>query len=227
MNDSCTNPEIGKYLHAYELNLLSEEEKDRFETHILECNFCYNEVKSFSPRGVLMTGSEEIKKELEKELHRDSEKNSLWSHLWPDKPLIFRPAVLFILIALMIWPAMVGIRTISGGGREAGIATVQKVFLSSLRSNGATTFRIDKNLDGLLVINCPGIEINKTYELKISDSGGNTLFQDVHFDGFDMFRNAEIKFPHDLMRPGEYSVVISDISVQPAVEICRYDFWIE
>ncbi len=38
---SCTDQDIGKLIGAYELGLLSEEEKRQFENHLLECEHCF------------------------------------------------------------------------------------------------------------------------------------------------------------------------------------------
>ena len=50
----CTNPEIGKLLHAYELNSLNEEQNDRFEAHLIGCDYCYHEVIQFSNRAEII-----------------------------------------------------------------------------------------------------------------------------------------------------------------------------
>ncbi len=45
----CTNPEIGKLIFMYELKLLSDDERERFEDHLLSCEYCMDEVWRFSP----------------------------------------------------------------------------------------------------------------------------------------------------------------------------------
>lgn len=41
----CTNPKYENLLHAYELNLLTEEERNELEKHIIECDTCYEKLK--------------------------------------------------------------------------------------------------------------------------------------------------------------------------------------
>lgn len=53
----CVNPKVGKLLARYELKLLSAEEKSSFESHLLQCDFCYQEYDSFS--SVIAVMSEE------------------------------------------------------------------------------------------------------------------------------------------------------------------------
>ncbi|MDZ7290862.1 MAG: tetratricopeptide repeat protein [candidate division KSB1 bacterium] len=52
----CTNPEIGKLIFMYELKLLSDEERERFEDHLLACEHCFDELWRFSP---VISGMEE------------------------------------------------------------------------------------------------------------------------------------------------------------------------
>ena len=45
----CTNPEIGKFIGRYEFGLLNDEEKKKFELHLMECDDCFEELYSLSP----------------------------------------------------------------------------------------------------------------------------------------------------------------------------------
>lgn len=227
MKEYCNNPEAGKLLHAYELSLLSDDEKDLFEAHILECGFCYRELHSFNPRGALLSGSETVKDELERELANASSKKKAKSLFGPNDRSIFQPALLLFLIAILIWPSYVGIKSMLYPPPENGIAPMQKLFLSSLRADGKSIFKGDRNLDGLLVINCPAIEQEIGYRMEIFDSNNKSIFIDPQFRVFDKYKNAEVRFPHRLMIPGRYSVVVTDTGVDPNKELCRYDFWVE
>ena len=44
----CINPETGYMMGRYEFNLLTPEEKVKFEIHLLECDVCYQEFYEFS-----------------------------------------------------------------------------------------------------------------------------------------------------------------------------------
>ena len=45
----CTNKRIGKWVAAYELNALEEDERLVFMDHLIECEYCYNQVYSIEP----------------------------------------------------------------------------------------------------------------------------------------------------------------------------------
>ena len=38
----CINPKVGQLLFAYELGALPEEEVEKFELHLFECEYCLN-----------------------------------------------------------------------------------------------------------------------------------------------------------------------------------------
>jgi predicted Zn-dependent protease/TolB-like protein len=44
MAGKCNNGKFGEMLHAYELNLLTDEDREAFELHLLECEYCACEV---------------------------------------------------------------------------------------------------------------------------------------------------------------------------------------
>lgn len=47
--ESCNNPEIGQMIALYEFDLLSPEEREEVEAHLLQCDVCYQELYEFSP----------------------------------------------------------------------------------------------------------------------------------------------------------------------------------
>lgn len=94
----CTNPDVGRMLGLYEFGRLSPIEKEKFENHLLECDFCYQELYDFSP------AVKTIRKNI-KEFKKAAriEKTTLWQvidyFLAPPKPvrLAFAAAILFIM----------------------------------------------------------------------------------------------------------------------------------
>ena len=46
---SCTDQGIGELIGGYELGLLSDQEKERFEEHLLECQYCFESLYKTAP----------------------------------------------------------------------------------------------------------------------------------------------------------------------------------
>jgi len=44
----CTNPDIGRLITRYEFEMLSDDEKRIFEAHLLECDYCFEDLYSMS-----------------------------------------------------------------------------------------------------------------------------------------------------------------------------------
>jgi tetratricopeptide (TPR) repeat protein len=45
----CTNPQIGRLITRYELGALDESEREAFVDHLIQCEYCHNEVYSMAP----------------------------------------------------------------------------------------------------------------------------------------------------------------------------------
>jgi len=84
MNKACTDNNIGLMLHAYELNLLSESDKDIFESHLLECEYCYQQIKQFAPLGIVLSSNYHLLASLQETKKSETPKpNNILSFLWP------------------------------------------------------------------------------------------------------------------------------------------------
>jgi len=51
---TCTNQKTGKLIGGYELGLLSKVEKRRFETHLQDCDHCFQSLYQTAPLAILM-----------------------------------------------------------------------------------------------------------------------------------------------------------------------------
>jgi len=59
--DDCRAPHFKKLLYAYELGLLKDEQRRELELHILECEFCQEEIKQFEPTISAMRSSARVR----------------------------------------------------------------------------------------------------------------------------------------------------------------------
>lgn len=49
MKNHCTDQETGKLITLYELGKLREDQQERFEQHLMDCDFCLQELQALSP----------------------------------------------------------------------------------------------------------------------------------------------------------------------------------
>ncbi len=64
--NKCIAPEVGRLLTQYEMGELSDEEQDRFEGHLMDCDFCRRELEEMLP---IITAIRRHKAEIAKALH--------------------------------------------------------------------------------------------------------------------------------------------------------------
>ncbi len=64
----CSNEEFGRLIVHYELGWLSDEERDRFEEHLMDCDACLQELEQMRP---IIGALRRDRAEILDELHRD------------------------------------------------------------------------------------------------------------------------------------------------------------
>lgn len=208
----CIDRKTGALLHAYELSALSSEKAESFEIHLMKCNYCFKEVASFSAQADLLRENQTVIDETARTAERDyasSEKpgliNRLLSNLWPKSPIIFRPAISFLIIILLLIPAYQGIRI----DDEAGIKPVETISLYPDRSAGVKEVVVGE-ADIVLSFVFPDAIVDKEYIIELSDIRGNILLREDSFTGFDEYQTGYLFMPSGKFKPGIYQLTISD-----------------
>jgi len=124
--NECIAPEVGRLLTQYELGQLEQEEQDRFEEHLMDCDLCRRELEEMLP---IITAIRGHKAEVAKALHSEGisfkslkerllalprpaqVKSASLGHLWQKilhglrtfgRPRIFVPAAV-VVIALLLF----------------------------------------------------------------------------------------------------------------------------
>ncbi len=209
--DKCTDPAIGALLHAYELDALPEPEAEQFETHLLTCQHCYNEVVRFSKESNLLRFDDMVHRLASRgaagsgESHDVSAAARLKSYFWPDAPLFLRPAFVVTLLLLMIYPAFVGIRSLS----EQKVRTLEAIDLFPSRSS-SDAFQISDDRDVVISFVYPDYETRHNYALRLEGENGRVLYLNDAFSELDSFGAGKLLVPGSQLRPGSYELSIAD-----------------
>ncbi|PKK85095.1 MAG: hypothetical protein CVT49_00710 [candidate division Zixibacteria bacterium HGW-Zixibacteria-1] len=231
MDDKCIDETAGTLLHAYELGLLSTEEKDRFETHLLSCDYCYAEVKKFMPRGLMLGRAADVKKALQEKLAdigtEPSSRKKLSQYLWPRLPLILKPAFLYFLILVLLVPSYMGLKKITEYEYGKEIKPVQMIYLTPTRTPVKNVFESGKETDGVIFIACPGVDKNNSYILEILTESNLPVLVIDDFDKFDERGTAQLVLPWKLMKNGNYQLIIRESTADSTHLLCRYEFGIQ
>ena len=225
----CTNPEAGDLLHAYELNALSEEDTERFEIHLLECEHCFEQLKSFEREASLLTTDEGVKEligEFATEGYPQAESflKKLWRYIWPETPLLFKPALAYLLILLLIIPAYRGLMRLT---KDSIRPVDQTILLTPLRSTEEATFEIGRGGDGEISFVFEDAVAGQSYQVAIESEDGRVVYKNDTFREFDAHKTGRLILPLVKMKPGGYRLVISDPRAEPPLNRKEYNFRIE
>ena len=211
----CTDKEIGALRHAYEIGVLADDDMERFETHLLGCEHCFEEVKSFDAESSILREDMTVRREVRLAVDQGRETKpslvaSLWRFLWPESPLILKPALAYFAIVLLAYPAYRGI--VSSGGPD-GMREIQSISLIPSRSLSNAVLHASDGKDGLITFVYPGAEVGKDYRLVIERNDGTAVMTNDTFAGFDEYETGRVVVPLNRMDDGLYRLVISDTGV--------------
>ncbi len=224
MKDGCVETGIGKLLHAYELRMLPNDLQEKFELHLLKCEHCFAQLKQHSTRTEMLRSDPEVLGEIGR-LDGDEQPGllkRLSGSLWPDGPLLLRPAVTCLVILLLLAPAYLGIVGLDNG--NDGIRPVQIVNLSPTRAIKNVTFRIDHGVDGLLQFYFEGAMVDSNYIVTILDDDRQPMMADSSFKAFDQYGTGSLLIPVGTMKTGDYHLILTGPTRDSPSETCRYRF---
>ncbi len=207
----CNDPELGILLHAYELDILPEEDAERFEIHLLECEFCFEQLRDFERAANLLASDEEVKELIresvtEEHPHPESFLKKLWRFIWPETPLIFKPALAYLLILLMIIPTYIGVTMLVRSENKS----IQLEHLASDRSAGRNVFKIKPDSRFQIVFKFDGAIVGQTYKLVVESDDHRVVLQDNTYDDFDEEERGCLELTKSKMKTGNYRLVITD-----------------
>ncbi|MBD3234787.1 MAG: hypothetical protein GF315_13760 [candidate division Zixibacteria bacterium] len=225
--DKCYDQKIGKMLHAYEMGILSEEEAEQFEMHLMDCQYCYSQLESFDDGARLLSGDQDIRRLLQKRSLEESDSKTrmqrIWNYLWPQTPLVFKPAVAYFIILVLAIPVITGI--LSKGGNS--IRPLQSITLVANRSSLDNSFSITEESSGLINFELPEAETGSEYKVVIKNERGNEVYRDDHCRPKDEFGIGQLYIPLHKMRPGLYKLIVTSRDKESPANERIYNFTIQ
>jgi hypothetical protein len=223
----CTNRDIGDLLHAYEIGILSEEEVERFEKHLLECEYCNDLLNSFEREARLLTASERVKAAADSALSEETGTEPLirriWKHLWPNAPLMLRPAVAYLLVVVLAVPAYYGLRR---SEKQMVSEFTQTVHLSPTRA-ATRTLKKDTGDNALLTFQFEGYRPGEAYGVTIESEDGTVIYRNNRFSSFDERDRGSLNLEISTMQSGRYRLIIGYPPCDSASLIQQYLFSVE
>lgn len=224
----CIDESIGSLLLAYEMGALSEDDEKRVEIHLMSCQHCLDDVTAFRRYADVLNDSEKIKRAMARyapTAQSVTPGRTLLQYLWPEAPLFFKPAVAMLLVLLLIIPAYLGWRSFTDGGSD--IRPVQTIRLVPTRSAEPCAFSIESGLDGAISFAVPDYPHGKLYDVAVVDDQGKVVVRLSSVASIDERGMGQIIVPHRLMKPGTYSLIVTNAGSGAAASEYRYTFVIK
>lgn len=206
----CIDKGLGKLLHAYELHALSEQDVERFEMHLMHCEYCFSRVAEFSEYAEAIRSGESVKEAVGR-TSEESSLNIIWQYLWPRVPFPFKPGVVYVLLLLLVAPAYYGFKYLSA--KNESLRPVQVIRLMANRNATDNTLRIGSGLDGIISFGYPAIVAGKSYQIVITADGGAEIARYDNFNNFNEFGMGELIVPLAEMKKmgaGNYRLLLTD-----------------
>jgi len=213
-------------LHAYELGQLDAERRDRFEVHLLACEHCFEQVSHFHDAAVLLRADPDVHDVIQSAVTAaaSTEKEaSFWarvrSHLWPDTSLVLKPAVMYFVIALLAYPAYLGIR----GTADRPAQGVQSLLLTGTRSGSQGTVAAARPL--VVMFRIDGAREGAFFGVRVRAETGDLVYQNERFEDFNDRQMATLLLPATSLSAGRYHIeVFGPTDERP---LHQYEFVVE
>lgn len=110
--DKCSDPRFERMLHAYELGLITDSDRDELEMHLIECEYCFKKIQNFERESKQIREHREMREFVRKVVSEQEEKGtdtekglSAWFGRikWRRSLPAFAVAAIIIL-AFVFWP---------------------------------------------------------------------------------------------------------------------------
>ena len=195
LTKACTNTELGKLLHAWELGFLDEKESEEFEVHLLDCDYCNDKALELRDEMVLMRRSDEARDTIHDICPIDSDKKKTSN--------LFRLAAIAATVVIMIL-AIYSFLSRSGAQRAS-----QELRLYPMRSSSTNVIKAEFPGNVRIKFVLGGAVAGRTYKLSVIDDHGETLWTNPQFADFNSSGLGEIYLPTDSLKVGVYTLEIA------------------
>lgn len=219
MISECTDKRLGALIHAYELDALSEDDAQRFEIHLMECEHCFREVDSFKSQAEVLCADEGIRAAA-RERSRWSFGQGLGNRMASGggRPVTRVLAVIAIFLIIII-PVYLGLihPVLSGDGK------MQSILFNDHRL-GVDPLSISEGDKASIDIIFEDFAPDKTYLIEMIHLDDSLIAESWPFDQFDAGGRGSLIISLDDKKPGLYILILRDPNVKPAVPLREYPF---
>ena len=216
----CVDKKLGVLLHAYELNALAEEDAERFELHLLECEHCFREVETFGREVAVLCTDEGIKAAARKSSRENLVEKFLRRFSGGRKAAVARALAVIAALLIIVIPAYLALNkpAMLGGGE------LQSLTLTQFRSGGTPPLKISLGDKARIEFAFREAAEGKTYLVRIMSVDDSLAVESHEISEFDEGGMGQLVISLRDKQPGIYSLTIIDPNVKPVMSLIEYNF---
>jgi hypothetical protein len=209
----CINNDIGKKLYLYELGKLSGQERDEFEIHLIECEYCSKQAAEFGQTADFIRndpGAREIVKEV---LEFDEAKGR--SKAGTLKLYYLIAAVIIVVALLPLYKYVL---------MDKGEPFTQTINLFPLRFANQQIIELSRGGDVIINFVYDSAVTSNSYKIYIISRDHDTVYVNEKFSAFNSAGSAAIILPASQFSPGYYTLKIVDSATEVRISEKLYIF---
>jgi hypothetical protein len=215
----CIVPQYRDMLHAWELGMLPEDERQSFELHLLECDDCSEEAKQFLSATRMLVHDPEFRPsadELAENKSADKDKSSSFRKNL-TRLLLVAAAILVVAIPVYKWTLMPSSESVQ----------VQQLKLVPMRNGGENTIRHDLGGRVEIYFYVEGAISGRDYHVMIASDHENPVYSSDHFRDFNQTGMGRIELPVKSLNAGFYKLTIGPGGDSLGTDLRVYNFQVE
>ena len=211
----CHDEQLGLLLHDFELGMLADKDRTRFELHLYDCDYCMDEVRTFvGPARTLMTDSD-----LRSQIRRlGGEEGNSTKHESPGNSFRFGK---FLLAAALIAGIAVPMYWLTQDKEQT--ASIQHLEFLSARTGGSDVIYLDQGGDVVIEFSV-GESNSGPVSLLITNVTGDTVLTRPGFEDFNDRGLGSISLPVTQFSAGHYMLTVTPASVDSTQAEIQYFF---
>jgi hypothetical protein len=222
----CIDPQVGKLLHAYELNALSQQETELFEIHLVKCEHCFEEIRRFEQEIEALMSDDDVKKTVAESAEGSealiSEQGTLSRLLWPRRfPRVRIMVASAVLLALVLIASPHLLTYVARHDSGGGVQTVSLV----ANRNKANEVTLESGAKGVIFeFLCEGAIPGQTHHFEIRSIPNSTLDPIYPHGSLDSSGIARVEVQASDLQPGLYVIVTSKSASDSSAECGPFYF---
>lgn len=195
-------------IHAFELGLLKEEDRQEFEQHLLKCQSCFEQVKDFLASAQFLRHDPDFKKDASE----DIEEKIISKKKWFNFTRLLAAAALIVVIAIPIyWFGFLS-------------TPDQEIVLLPSRISENNVLLLEEGGAAKISFAIEDFRQDAVYNLTIIDISGDTILYKPKFSSFNEQGLGSISIPVSELKVGHYILNIRPMTDSISVSDIQYMF---